>query len=220
MLSYNGMGDRTTKLLRAALGSMRTDPPTDLTVEAFLSLPTEFSEEERKLMYARYVEKVFKKLHPRRITRLKDKWPLGRWLEATRSSARLTREDVADALGKDAGFVTRVETEEVLPWELPSPEAARVAILFRIHADALAEMVYASYTVHAARKKLPDDPSAFGFNAETTGQSVDLALDLYYARNAPATEPRPELEEWLKEVRREMKARKNGRPVRESPAKR
>ncbi|MDQ3742898.1 MAG: hypothetical protein M3444_00665 [Acidobacteriota bacterium] len=207
------------KLLEETLESMKAAPPTDLEVDAFLSLPTEFSEEEQRQMYIRYVEKVFKKLHPRPITRLTERWPLGRWLESTRSNACLAREDVADALGKNRDFVTKIEAEEILPWELTPSDAAKVASLFRLHAGALAAMVYTSYAVHEARRKLPNDLTAFGLNAEAPGPSVELALDLYYARNAPAVEPRREIEEWLDEVRREMKARKNSKPVRESRAK-
>lgn len=224
MLNYKGMSDRTKKLQETAFETSLLAPLTDSVVDEYLSMPLEYSEEEQKQMYARYVEKVLKKLHPRQIIHLDEKWPLGRWLEATRSSAHLTREDIADTIGQSVSYIAEIETEEIPPWEIPSREAAKLAILFRMHVDALAEMVYASYAVREARKKLPSHLSSLGLNAETTGHSVDLALDLYYARNAPAMDPIVDIDKWLSDVQYEIKnearARKRERTMRESSAER
>lgn len=199
------------KLRKTAFESSLPAPPTDLVVDAYLSLTPEYSEEEQKLMYVRYVEKVFKKLHPRRVVHLDEKWPLGRWLEATRSSARLTCEDIADALGQSASYVMEIETGEILPWSMPAREIAKLVILFRLHTDALAEMVYASYVVCESRRKLPGDLSVLGLDAGTTGQSVDFALDLYYARNTPTMDPVADVEKWLSDVRNEIRSEARSR---------
>lgn len=223
MLNYKGMSDRTKKLRKTAFETSLPDPPTDSIVASYFSRPPKYSEEEQKQMYVRYVEKVFKKLHPRRILHLEEKWPLGHWLRNTRSCARLTQEDIGDAIGQSANYVAKIETEEVPPWEIHSREAAKLAILFCLHVDALAEMAYASHAVREARKRLPDDLPALGFNTETTGPSVDLAIDLYYARNSPPVNALPQIERWLSDVRdamrKEAQTRKMEQNMRKSPAK-
>jgi transcriptional regulator with XRE-family HTH domain len=215
----SGMGDRTKKLRETAFEITLWTPLTDSIVDEFLSMPMEYSEEEQKQMYARYVEKALKKLHPKRIVRLAEQWPLGHWLKATRSSGHLTREDIADTIGQSASYIMQIETEQILPWEIPSDEAAKLAILFRVHIDALGEMVYASYAVREARKKLPSDLSSLGLNTETIGPSVDLAIDLYYARNSPPVNALPQIEKWLNEVRDAMKKEARARKIQQNMRK-
>src|SRR5947209_20330878 len=67
MLNYKGMSDRTKKLRKTAFETSLPDPPTDSIVASYFSRPSKYSEEEQKQMYVRYVEKVFRKLHPRKI---------------------------------------------------------------------------------------------------------------------------------------------------------
>lgn len=219
MLNYKGMSDRTNKLRKSAFEASLPAPPTDLVVDTYLSLPSEYSEEEQKQMYARYVERVLRKLHPKRIVRLAEQWPLGHWLKTTRTSAHLTHEDIADAISQSASYIVQIETEQIRPWEIPSDEAARLAILFRVHIDALGEMVYASYAVHEARKKLPSDLSSLGLNPRTTGPSVDLAMDLYYARNSPPVSALPQIEKWLSEVRDAIKKEARARKIQQNMRK-
>jgi hypothetical protein len=50
-----------------------------------------------------------------------------------------------EALGKDQFFVERIESEELLLWKLTPSKAADIIIIFRVHIDALTELLSASF---------------------------------------------------------------------------
>jgi transcriptional regulator with XRE-family HTH domain len=124
---------------------------------------------------------------------------------------RLTRENVAAALGKDEAFVEQIETGESLPWKLSLSDAEEIVILFRVHMDVVEQLVHSSYVVSKAREALEKAESRRKKRFEEKDPSVKLAVDLYYARNSEPIEMSQEVTEWLISLRERLKGNKEGR---------
>jgi hypothetical protein len=132
-------------LIDASLLSDDAPPLTDAEVETFLSLPIKRSPSTLRRMRRRFVAKVFEALHPEPVRRVEGGLRFGDWAESTRERARLTRSAVGEALGKDQFYVERIENEEILLWKLTPTKAADIVVLFRVHIDALAQLLSKSF---------------------------------------------------------------------------
>jgi transcriptional regulator with XRE-family HTH domain len=163
-------------------------------------------------MLADFVKNVLAELHRRPVRELAQPWPFGRWLEATRQGARLSRENVALALEKDEDFVEQIETGEILPWNLSVSDAAKIVILFRVHMDVIKQLVHSSYVVSKAREALKKAKRPHrGERFEEKDPSVKLAVDLYYARNSEFIEMSEDVTKWLISLGEKLQSLKEGR---------
>lgn len=134
-------------LIDASLLSDDAPPVTDAEVETFLSAPINRSPSVLRRMRKQFAAKVFEALHPEPVRRVESGLRFGDWIQSTREDARLTRKAVGEALGKDQAYVERLEREETLLWKLAPSKAADIVTLFRIHIDAVAQLLSASFTV-------------------------------------------------------------------------
>jgi hypothetical protein len=158
---------------------------TDSDVDAFMSIPDHSPSGMPERVRAKFAAKILSDLHPNPVNRIKERWPFGRWIEAVRKKARLTREIIGAALGRDESFVEKLETGAVLPWALDTEEAIDIARLFRLEGEAMRQLVETSAAVHQAHERgvLVAARSHRGRSSKHREDSVRLALDLYLARN-------------------------------------
>jgi transcriptional regulator with XRE-family HTH domain len=182
-------------------------------IHTYLSLPVEEIEVDTNLMFGHFIKKVLADLHRRPVRNIAPEWPFGRWLEDTRQSVRFSRTDIAGALNKDESFVERLETGEILPWQLSLYDAAEIVILFRVHMDAIKQLVESSYVVSKAREAL-EKAEQSGHRGKPFAEADPLAkltVDLYYARNSEPIEMSEEAKQWLKDLLDELKQHEGGR---------
>jgi transcriptional regulator with XRE-family HTH domain len=182
---------------------------TDADVEMLMSIPDQSPLGMPERVRAKFTAKILEDLHPEQVQPLNKRWPLGRWIEATRKRARLTRGDIGTALGKDASFVEKLETGEILPWDLDTKEAIDIARLFRLAVKAMRQLVETSALIHqeytdgitvAAR-------SHHGWRSKERKDSMKLALDLYLARNSGQPALDEKILNWLGRLEEEFERR-------------
>jgi len=105
---------------------------------------------------------------------------LGRFLEAVRQKANLTRANVAERLKKTDEYVQRLERGDLSPVQLPTRELADVIELFRLGLRAVTEMIMA--TVQTANLKQSYRATARshgGVRHDIRGEDVERALDAF-----------------------------------------
>lgn len=105
---------------------------------------------------------------------------LGRFLEAIRQKANLTRADVAERLKKTDEYVQRLERGDLSPVQLPTRELADVIELFGLGLRAVTEMIMA--TVQTANLKQSYRGTARshgGVRHDVRGEDVERALDAF-----------------------------------------
>lgn len=182
---------------------------TDSDVEMFMSTPDHSPSGMSERVRAKFTAKILGDLHPEPVQQIKERWPLGRWIEAVREKARLTRRDIGTALGKDDSFVEKLETGEILPWNLDTKEAIDLARLFRLAVKAMCQLVETSAIIHqeyidgitvAAR-------SHRGRMSKKRKDSMKLALDLYLARNSSQPVLDEKVLNWLGRLEEEFERR-------------
>lgn len=198
--------EEISKLSRDLFRSKDAPELTDSEIEEFFSTPIESPPGLVEQVYAKFVAKVFADLHPTPVRSVREEIPLGRWIESVRKKARLTREGVATALGKDESFIERLETGDVLPWNLSEGEIADLANLFRIHKDAIPRLSKYSNIVNEGRAQLNflAARSHSGRMSKQRRESVMRALDLWLAHNIAPTELSKEIIDWLDRVHEEL----------------
>lgn len=186
------------KLLEITICSEHSPEINDEVADAILSRSEECPPEKMARVRARFVEKVILTLHPQPVKEIGGKWPLGRWFEAIRESLRLTREDVAVAIGKEVSFVERLERGEVLPWESDPGEVAELMRLFRLHLNAASQLVNNSAAVNQVNSVRSAAARSRGGHASSErGDSTKRALEMFLAHNAASAKPDDNITEWL-----------------------
>jgi transcriptional regulator with XRE-family HTH domain len=109
-------------------------------------------------MRARFVRKVFSELNPEPVKVIPQRRSFGRWIEALRKSANLSRTEVAAALGKDEPFLERIESGDAPPWTFSADDIAHIVQLFRLHIDAVVQLI--QNTVAGNKGRVTDPVSA------------------------------------------------------------
>jgi transcriptional regulator with XRE-family HTH domain len=79
---------------------------------------------------------------------------LGRFLEAVRAKANLTRLDVGARLQKSDEYVLRLERGDLNPAELPARDLADVVELFRLVVTMVAEMILVSVETMSTKQNI------------------------------------------------------------------
>jgi transcriptional regulator with XRE-family HTH domain len=200
--------EEIAKLLELTICSEHSPELTDEVVDAILSKTVECPPDKTARVRTRFVEKILWALHHEPVRRIDHKWTLGRWVEAVRESVRLTRADVATALGQDVAFIERLERGELTPWECPPDSAANLMRLFRIHISAMAQLVSNSAAVSQSRGVGSVAARSRGGHASSDrGESTKRALDLFLAHNAAPAKPDSAVTNWIEAVREALRRR-------------
>jgi len=114
----------------------------------------------------------------------------GRFLEAVRAKAGLTRLDVGVRLQKSDEYVQRLERGHLNPAELPTRELADVVELFRLVVTAVAQMILVSVeTMNTKQTIRASARSHGGLRHDIRGEDVERALDAF-ARKLASKSPR------------------------------
>jgi hypothetical protein len=201
--------EQLLELFREATCSDEASQLDDVSVDAFLAFSAECSPERAHRIGSLFVKKLFEEIHKEPVRTLSAKWPFHSWLESMRTSVRLTRDDIASALNQDHEFIERLENGEKLPWELQAKDIGDVVCLFRIHMNAVLELIGNSVSLAGFRGLgAVSARSHKGRMSRARGDSTKKALDLYLARNATPIKPDLHVERWLGELRRELEHRR------------
>lgn len=201
--------DQLLELFREATCSDESSQLDDVSVDAFLAFPAEYSAQRAERIGRLFVKKLFEEIHREPVRTLSTKWPFHMWLESMRTSIRLTRDDIAMALNKDYEFIEHIEKGEKLPWEFQVRDIGDVVCLFRIHMNAVTELIGNSVSLAGFRGLgAVSARSHRGRMSRARGDSTKRALDLYVARNATPMKPDTHVERWLDELRQELENRR------------
>jgi len=207
------------KLLNNLLAAVirRGDVPLDLSdeiVDSLLEQPgAEISEESK----ARVKSILKVRMQDAAIKRARQsvRWkgiPLGRFIEAVRAGAGLTRLEIAERLGKTEQYLQRLERGDLNPIQLPVIEFAEIAELFHLRLSTVTEMVVSStktadtkQTFRAAAR------SHGGIRHDTRGEDVERALDAFahkmQKKAKSATEVPQEVRLYISKIEVELKRR-------------
>jgi transcriptional regulator with XRE-family HTH domain len=195
-----------SKLLEDMLRSEHAPPLTDSVVDAFLASEVECPEGIVNRVRARFVERVLADLRQEPVRKVEEKLSFGRWVEQARENARLSRQDVGAAIGKDQSFIESVESGFTLPWGLKTTELARIVSLFRLHVDAVSELVSRSFALSSVRIRGEVlARSHRGRMSQERGSSTRRALDMFLAQNVKDGELNEEVTNCLGALRDELR---------------
>ena len=134
---------KVDKLLRSALRPKGSAPLTGGELEDSL-LPKggiDFPPSYIERAEARFAQRVFESEHEEPIRSAGDSTTFGEFIRRIRSEATVARRAAAAAVEKDLSFINQLESGAVLPWKLPSIDVARVVKLYRIHSEAVWNLV-------------------------------------------------------------------------------
>lgn len=199
--------EELSELLKLTFHSEDSPELTDAVVDAFLTTEAECSSEKTGRVRARFVQKVLFAVHCDPVRRIDRKWSFGRWIEATRESVRLTRSDVGEALRKDALFIERLESGEKLPWKYSPGDVAELVCLFRVHMDAVTQLINNSVAVSQASVGTVVARSRGGRMSSDRGDSTKRALDMFLAHHASPSKPDVDVTNWLDSLRETLRQR-------------
>jgi hypothetical protein len=183
-------------------------PLTDEVVDAFLASPAQAPQESGQRVLVLFVHKVLTELYPQPVVRIKERVSFGRWIEAAREKASLTREMVAAALWKEPSFVEAVESESSEPWALKANELADFAGLVRLHFKAVSDLIISSFAVSQGRVGVEMAArKTRGKRTRKQGEAVRRAVDKHLAKRSVRGEISEEVRSCLNVLRRELERR-------------
>ena len=137
---------------------------------------------------------------------------LGRFLEAVRAKANLTRLDVGIRLQKSDEYVLRLERGDLNPSELPTRDLADVVELFHLVVTMVAEMILVSVETMTTKQSIRASARSHGgLRHDVRGEDVERALDAFaqkLARKSAMGKAEPkELEACMTNLRKELQRR-------------
>jgi transcriptional regulator with XRE-family HTH domain len=138
--------------------------------------------------------------------------PFGRFLEAVREKAGMTKSQVARRLKKDEDYVSRLERGDLSPVSIPAPDFVDIMGLFDVGIGSASQMIVASmriteskHTYRAAAR------SHGGLRHDTRTDDVERALDAFARKMqkkvATSASVPPEVDACLKRIRDELEKR-------------
>lgn len=89
----------------------------------------------------RFAERSFEYDNEEPVRTFEGSATFGEWIRLIRSNAAVSLRAAAGAIEKDTSFIIQLESGDVLPWELPPADVARLVKLYRIHSQAVWDMV-------------------------------------------------------------------------------
>ncbi len=138
--------------------------------------------------------------------------PLGRFVEAVREQAGITRVQIARRLEKNEEYVSRLERGDINPVSIPVADFVNIMGLFQVGLGSITQMVVASiriadskHTYRAAAR------SHGGLRHDTRTEDVERALDAFarkmQKKRATDSGVPPEVDACLSRIRDELKRR-------------
>jgi len=135
----------------------------------------------------------------------------GRFLEAVREKARLSRMQIAGRLGRDESYVLRVERGDVIPVSVPPSECADIMGLFQIGFGSVSQMIAVSVkTSDSKRTYRAAARSHGGLRRDVRSEDVERALDAFARKmhtRAANTDAGSEVQTYLTKLEEELKKR-------------
>ena len=138
--------------------------------------------------------------------------PFGRFMEAVREKAGITKVQIAGRLKKDEAYISRIERGDLSPVSIPTPDFTDIMGLFHVGIGVVSQMVAASSRI--AESKHTDRASARshgGLRHDTRTADVERALDAFarkmQKKAATSSGVPPEIEACLTRVRDELQRR-------------
>jgi len=170
-------------LLAAAI--RRGDVPLDLSDEIVDSLLEQPGTDISEVSKARIKSNLKVRMQDAAIKRARQlvQWkgiPFGRFIEALREAADLTRLEIAERLRKTEQYMQRVERGDLNPIQLPVIEFAEIVELFDLRLSVVTEMVIASTTTADTKQTFRAAARSHGgIRHDTRGEDVERALDAF-----------------------------------------
>jgi len=127
----------------------------------------------------------------------------GRFLEAVREKARLSRMQIAGRLGRDESYVLRVERGDVIPVSVPPSECADIMSVSQMIAVSV-KTSDSKRTYRAAAR------SHGGLRRDVRSEDVERALDAFARKmhtRAANTDAGSEVQTYLTKLEEELKKR-------------
>jgi hypothetical protein len=188
------------RLVRSSLRLERPPEVPEEELEEFLDGPADLPPETAGEVRARFLRKVFRKLHPRPVWLTKDDKHLGPWLKAARESARLPVEEIAAAIEEPAAFVESLEGGATVPWEVNPDSLAKLMIIYNLHlwgVRSLVREIEGATRRVAPPAEVEKPPSGrISMAIEPSGSSEELT---------------PVVADWLEDLRKALSRRKERR---------
>lgn len=157
-------------------------PLDDKVVDSVLqSTPEEISERVKNHFKSRLKERLIEEaISSARICIPWEGLPFGRYLEAVRSRAGLSREVVAARLQKTDEYLHRIERGDTSPVQLPVSEIVVILELFHIGLHAATQMLQASDRVSESKQNYRAAARSHGgVRHDIRSEDVEKALDAF-----------------------------------------
>jgi len=197
-----------TEIETAVLKLFRSEyaPPIPSGERSGESTEVYFTEEDLPRMSVRITLKIIRDRHPEPLHRVEDIQPLWRWVETVRLDLLLTPRRINNALNQPLGFIERFETGQIVPWQLSPGVGADIAILFRLHKEALRDLLRWSAAAYREREAAKQAETSHPSLNETSPGALRM-FDIAAARMNPDAELPAEAENWFADVISELEQR-------------
>ena len=138
--------------------------------------------------------------------------PFGRFMEAVREKAGITRIQIAGRLKKDEEYISRIERGDLNPVSIPTPDFADIMGLLHIGLGPVSQMVAASIKIAESKHTYRASARSHGgLRHDTRTADVERALDAFarqmQKKAAISAGVPPEVDEYLRRVRDELERR-------------
>ena len=138
--------------------------------------------------------------------------PFGRFMEAVRDKAGITKVQIAARLKKDEEYISRIERGDFSPVSIPAPDFTDIMGLFHVGIGVVSQMVVASSRIAESKHTYRASARSHGgFRHDTRTADVERALDAFarkmQKKAATSSGVPPEIEACLIRVRDELERR-------------
>ena len=138
--------------------------------------------------------------------------PFGRFMEAVRDKAGITKVQIAARLKKDEEYISRIERGDLSPLSIPAPDFTDIMGLFHVGIGVVSQMVVASSRIAESKHTYRASARSHGgLRHDTRTDDVERALDAFarkmQKKAATSSDVPPEIEACLIRVRDELERR-------------
>jgi len=138
--------------------------------------------------------------------------PFGRFMEAVREKAGITRIQIARRLKKDEEYISRIERGDLNPASIPAPDFADIMTLLHVGLGSISQMVVASTRIAELKHTYRASARSHGgLRHDTRTADVERALDAFarkmQKKAATSSGVPPEMNACLTRVRDELERR-------------
>lgn len=138
--------------------------------------------------------------------------PFGRFMEAVREKAGITRIQIARRLKKDEEYISRIERGDLNPISIPAPDFADIMGLLHVGLGSISQMMVASIRIAESKHTYRASARSHGgLRHDTRTADVERALDAFarkmQKKAAVSAGVPPEADACLRRVRDELERR-------------